>query len=438
VGNLSRPIIRSIFLLEYLLHGFLMPFVFVLLPFFKGLRARYQLERKFNSRSLDLNPEYSFEVSSEGELEQVAPILIHFLDLKKEVQLIIGSKSLAKRAQILSDTYELLDVRMVPLVSFFWFKTSFTTNLTSLIKARNLILCRYDFFPELMLIGGQRDRNFILVSASLKNKNLLGLSKLYWRGVYSLFDQIIAASSLEEEQMRRLLPVFTGAHFDFRQLQVLDRIEASHSTLQTWKHNECFELLLNRFSREKRFIVGSCWEQECEIFLDKEFVQDIIDHNLLVVLAPHVLSNDSVNGLIQKIKEKAPQVGVSIITEGKFPTESTDGVIYILQKSGILVELYQKFGHAFVGGGYGRSIHSVLEPFISGCQVYCGPKTHRSTEFDLIVSKNTDQAIIVESQKEFYTLAKEKIEGEQNMAIIKRSELDQQFLTHITRLMEGS
>ena len=42
------------------------------------------------------------------------------------------------------------------------------------------------------------------------------------------------------------------------------------------------------------------------------------------------------------------------------------------------------FGHAFVGGGFGVSIHSVMEPFLAKSKVMCGPKVNRSTEFDMI------------------------------------------------------
>ena len=52
---------------------------------------------------------------------------------------------------------------------------------------------------------------------------------------------------------------------------------------------------------------------------------------------------------------------------------------------GIFCELYANFGQAYVGGGHLKSIHSVLEPYLGGAQIYCGPKTYRSTEFDFIL-----------------------------------------------------
>ena len=168
----STFLIKIVFIFEYLIHVLLMPFVFLLLPFIKKLRVRYSLEMKFNSKNITLHPEFCFEVSSEGEFEQIAPIMMSLLKNNKAVQLIIGSKSLVTKALELEGHYKSLDVRMVPLVSFFWIKTPFTSNLFSLISTGTLVLCRYDFFPELMIIGWRKSKKFILVSASLKNKSV--------------------------------------------------------------------------------------------------------------------------------------------------------------------------------------------------------------------------------------------------------------------------
>ena len=54
------------------------------------------------------------------------------------------------------------------------------------------------------------------------------------------------------------------------------------------------------------------------------------------------------------------------------------------------------FDHAFIGGGHGRSIHSVLEPFFGVSHIYCGPKVHRSTEYDFVKNKTPHFIHIVE------------------------------------------
>ena len=234
--KISKLIITIIFLVEYVVHGLFYPFVILLLPFYGPLRKRFKAELKFNKVQLQLSTDYCFEVSSEGEYEQIASVMMYLLKSDIKVQLIIASESLIKKADQLNQQYGHLDVRMVPLASFFWINLPFSSNLYSLIKAQNLILCRYDFFPELMLLGGLGNRKFSLVSASLKCKKLTGVNKIYWQGVYSLFDLVVPASKLEESHIRKLLPAFQSESFDFRQLQIISRIENCQDILNNWKH----------------------------------------------------------------------------------------------------------------------------------------------------------------------------------------------------------
>jgi 3-deoxy-D-manno-octulosonic-acid transferase len=68
--------------------------------------------------------------------------------------------------------------------------------------------------------------------------------------------------------------------------------------------------------------------------------------------------------------------------------------IVILIK-GILCELYAEFPMAFVGGGFGKSVHSLLEPYLSNSMVFCGPKVHRSTEADVIDQNDKNRLLIL-------------------------------------------
>ena len=62
----------------------------------------------------------------------------------------------------------------------------------------------------------------------------------------------------------------------------------------------------------------------------------------------------------------------------------------------------------FVGGGHGRSIHSVLEPYLAMANVFCGPKVHRSTEYDFILDNSPDFITIVFEIDKFYEIFNER------------------------------
>src|SRR5690606_14635757 len=82
--------------------------------------------------------------------------------------------------------------------------------------------------------------------------------------------------------------------------------------------------------------------------------------------------------------------------------QAFNGVVaWLLEQPGRLLELYPQFNFAYVGGGFGRSIHSVLEPLLAGCWSVCGPRIHRSTEFDLGQELLPGQLKVVSDEREF-------------------------------------
>lgn len=420
-------------------HGLLFPIISLFQLFIPKLRRRYREEMSFNGPPFHSDHEVCFEVSSEGEFEQIAAILTRMLEAGSKVQLIIGSESLSHRARNLKSQFASLEVRMVPLLSYFWLKTPWTSNLSSLIKAPHLILCRYDFFPELMLKGLKSSRRFSLISASVKSKSLKGLGRLYWKGVYGFFDHIIPASELEKNRLSDLLNRETGSHFDFRQIRILERLNGREGHLGKWSLYKKTLQILSPFNRDQRIIIGSSWESECDILRNEEFLQKLLKKEFILFIAPHKLDSLSVEAIQETVKELAPHL--TLETLGVNEEVNGEAAVYVVVKPGILVEMYALFGHAFVGGGYGRSIHSVLEPFLANCQVYCGPKTFRSTEYDLIKGLKPEKVHVVNSASSFYTILKESsVENKdfEQDTDNRNLEITNQFEGHYQELMKGN
>ena len=153
-----------------LLRFILFPFVRYLLPLFSGsIRKRIELEQKYNGQeNLFGAAEYAFEVSSEGELEQVMPVICHFLEQDIRVELLFSSSSVENKICDLKQQFpSLLRVRMLPLIHYHPFTRIY--NPKDWLQAKTFFLCRYDFFPELMSYGQQQDVHFILLSGAIKN-----------------------------------------------------------------------------------------------------------------------------------------------------------------------------------------------------------------------------------------------------------------------------
>lgn len=324
-----------------------------------------------------------FEVSSEGELEQVMPLVEYYLLKKRIVELVYSSESVEKKIKGLSGTYpENLFIYRLPLITFSPF---FNLNW---VKANILVLCRYDFYPHLVLLGLKK-KKFILLSASLKGKkNPLSVP-------YEFFDLIVCASDKEKVSFENLIgtkvPLMT---LDLRGTRIISRLENAPNTL---KKVSSFLEKLETLPPKSRIILGSAYPNELKIFENKEFCEEIAKGNIHVCIAPHKLDKESVSNILNLIPKHLSLVSI----RDNSPLDSLPGVSLMLVP-GILCELYSFFGHAYVGGGHLKSVHSLLEPYLAGTKIYCGPKTHRSTEFDFILGNSNESIAVVTNPKDFY------------------------------------
>ncbi|MEI8348486.1 MAG: hypothetical protein WCG27_13540, partial [Pseudomonadota bacterium] len=125
----------------------------------------------------------------------------------------------------------------------------------------------------------------------------------------------------------------------------------------------------------------------------------------------HKLSTEAVAELLRSLQKMAAnKIPFYLLSKGTSPQQqkglwadlrSRPGIL-VITVPGILCELYQFYGHVWVGGGHGRSIHSVMEPYWAGAQIFCGPKVHRSTEFDFVKKSSPQFIHIVEYLNDFY------------------------------------
>jgi len=398
-------------------HYLLAPVLFVLSNYFFVCFIPFVKKRRHFERENLTGPEYQsfhkekqiadvcFEVSSEGELEQVLPIIHALLDHQKRVELIYCSPSVKDHClKIFQANSGHVRLLRLPLVTYFPF-FGWGQSVKSWMTAKTLVLCRYDFFPELLALGNDPKNKFILVNATLKNKN-----SFFMRPILSLFDQVVCASQNDELKMKALLKeeVVTNT-FDFRVIQIRKRLKDYQR--KNFFQSTSFQAgreLINLFPKEKTILFGSMWPLELAVFDCPDFLESIKKREQLVVIAPHRLEPQALDQFTHFFDQLPGQMDYQIWDE-HFSQENVVSFknkpgILILTVRGILCEMYQWFGHAYVGGGHGKSVHSLLEPFLAGVQVYCGPKTHRSTEYDFILGQAPQGILLVPRLNEFYKI----------------------------------
>jgi 3-deoxy-D-manno-octulosonic-acid transferase len=381
------------------------------LPFFNkkiNERVEFELLNRVNVSALS-RASYGFEVSSEGELEQVKPIIQLLLDKKETIEIIYCSDSVESQClSIMAKNPDLVRLLRLPIFTFNPMST--LNNPSKWLTCHTFFMCRYDLFPELINYGKKNDVNFILLSAALKKfsqKNIV--EREYLKSAYASFNKIVSVTQESRDDFIQLLRLSSSCIevFDFRIPQILKRLELTDKKMhESYTQLAPYITFLNTIASNKKIVFGSFWNNEFEII--KSELSSIKNDGYNISLVPHKLDEanlELLRGLIRSsgvvVYEINSSVSESDVEKMILSSQDIPG-IWIINLKGILCEFYSSFKLSYVGGGFGVSIHSVLEPFLSLNYVFCGPKTNRSSEYDMIKEQFPDQVTSIENMSSVF------------------------------------
>jgi len=123
-------------------------------------------------------------------------------------------------------------------------------------------------------------------------------------------------------------------------------------------------------------VAGSTWPP------DEEMLVELINKfsgKLKFIIAPHEIHPERIRSFQQRI-----QVASVKFSEANEQNIKSAGVL-IIDSIGILLHIYQYARFAYIGGGFGKNIHNILEAATFGVPVIFGPNYHKFQEaIDLI------------------------------------------------------
>ena len=134
---------------------------------------------------------------------------------------------------------------------------------------------------------------------------------------------------------------------------------------------------IENFRNNKQLIIaGSTWLKDEELLSTLDFIA----LNLKLIIAPHEVNETHIKS-IESIFNKLICMRYSMASEKNINTAD----ILIIDSIGILSSLYQYGEIAYIGGGFGKGIHNILEASTFGLPVLFGPNYHKFSEaLDLI------------------------------------------------------
>jgi len=150
--------------------------------------------------------------------------------------------------------------------------------------------------------------------------------------------------------------------------------------------------LIEKFKGGRPLLVaGSTWPP------DEEVVADAVNDNrypIRWIIAPHEISEEQLLQLEKKLKSRSVRYS-SVTTE----TDLEQVSVLIIDNIGMLASLYAYADVAYIGGGFGKGIHNILEAAVYGIPVVFGPKYGKFQEArDLIQRKG---AFCIKNKQDF-------------------------------------
>lgn len=244
------------------------------------------------------------------------------------------------------------------------------TAVLDALRPTALVFSKLDVWPVLVENARRRGVRLGLISGTMSEtssrEGFLAMALLH--ECYEALDRVGAASETDAERIielgaERSRVVVTG---DTRYDQVWGKAASI---------NPESDLLSPLASARPTVVAGSTWPSDEEVLLEAwpAVKRDIPDARLII--APH----EPTDAHLTPIEVWARTEHLSVARLGA--PEAAQADVVLVDRVGVLGDLYSLATAAFVGGGFhGAGLHSVLEPAAFGVPVAFGPRHSNSRD----------------------------------------------------------
>ncbi|MCB1059665.1 MAG: hypothetical protein KDB65_05505 [Calditrichaeota bacterium] len=236
------------------------------------------------------------------------------------------------------------------------------------LRPEAVMISKHDVWPNLVWQSGNLGVSVWLINGNFHEGSLKSwpLLRGIHRSIYSKLKGILTVSETDAQRARHIVgsECFVDAVGDSRFDRVWWRAQMGRAPFPE----------LDTGLRNRAFVVcGSTHERDEEILLSSLNNIRKQHPSLQMLVVPH----DPSDAALQRIQTRAEECGLS---HSEIRGNCCEADVLIVNEKGVLADLYRYGKLAYVGGGFGRGVHSVLEPMAHGLKVICGPSIDVSRE----------------------------------------------------------
>lgn len=341
-------------------------------------------------------------VSSVGEYEQGKPIIDSIQAEYPQVPIVLTFFS-PSGFQLLKGKTRADFVFYLPLDS----KNNASVFL-DIVNPVGAIFIKYEFWYFYFNELKNRNIPFTLISAKLRPDQFF----FKWYGKpYQRILKLPNYYFVQDEETRRLLNKIGVTSVSVAGDTRIDRVS------EILNENEVDQIVESHIGDKKVLILGSSWQDELDMLVS--FLKNNPDSDWKFIVAPHEIQSNKIDSFEQKLSV------LSLRYTLQFDNRVDEDVpVLIIDCIGKLKHLYKYGTVAFIGGGFGSSIHNILEPVAFGLPVLFGPNHQKFPEAQTLL--DSGGAFVVNNQKEFDMKLNEFVENQE--AIEQSSKACESFI----------
>lgn len=303
-----------------------------------------------------------FHCASAGELEALKPIAAEF-DRNRVAVAVSHFSPSARTALRQCCEFDFADFSPIDLIRD-------VREYLQTLRPSVVAITKHDIWPNfawetaglgipLFLING----NFHAASS-----RQWPLVRQFHAAVYSGFREVMTVSDADTLRARRLV-------MDAERVRTVGDARYDRVLARAREQRPLPEGVSEHCRNRWGIVAGSTHPDDEELLLPLVRKLTESDPSFLLLLVPH----DPSPRARRRILAQCRRYGLRCedLDDGK---KSLDSEVLMINRTGVLADLYSVGRMAYVGGGFGRGVHSVLEPMANGSPVVCGPNIGVSHE----------------------------------------------------------
>ena len=312
--------------------------------------------------------------ASLGEFEQGRPLIEELKKANPSIPLVLTFFS--PSGYEIRSNYQLVDaVYYLPIDL-----PGKANEFVDCIQPRLAIFVKYEFWFNHLNTLIQRHIPFIFISV------LMGPKHFLLRPIFGPLRKIVASANQIFTQNHDTMQLLLQNGFHSVTVAGDTRIDR---VTQVTRESKSFKQL-ESMTKDKRVVIyGSMWPADLTIVAP--YIKEHLDEAHLHIIAPHQIGEE----MIVRIKDSFDgSIGRLSTMDGKNNLQ-----LVIIDTMGDLAYLYRMAWLAYIGGGFGAGIHSILEPTAFHIPVIFGPRYSHFAEAQELIDIGGGK--VIENKKEF-------------------------------------